>query len=264
MGLESALARTEADSRATQKAADAVVRLAKQLVAASRTGDVGALERSLGEAGRAIDALRQQFVNTREGWNFNLPAYIESGELLEELTMEAATRGMSLFVQDERIFSYPLLLRLVRGSTAADCAVMIDGKKSRALRPGFLADRLKAERQRTPKFTPGTFLRALHRAYEVEVARRYQGERPLHPTVELLALYELLTLFPGLGADYTRQEFARDIYLLDRSGATTLANGTRMELAASRGQASRLLRTVGEDGQERVYYAISFVRPGPP
>ena len=80
--------------------------------------------------------------------------------------------------------------------------------------------------------------------------------------LELTRIYELLTLFPGQQKEYGRQEFARDLYLLDQSSAKE-TDGHAFRFAAStgtRGSASKFFQLVDREGHERVYYAISFER----
>ena len=48
--------------------------------------------------------------------------------------------------------------------------------------------------------------------------------------IKLLDIYQLLTLLPGQSKEYTKEEFARDIYLLDKSGITTTNNGFVLSL----------------------------------
>jgi hypothetical protein len=79
-------------------------------------------------------------------------------------------------------------------------------------------------------------------------------------TEPLIRVYELLTLQPGATRDYSRQEFARDIYLLDRGGVTTTRRGYIVSFPASTGarSAGASVRVVTEGGQEKVYHGIAF------
>src|SRR5437879_1747459 len=51
----------------------------------------------------------------------------------------------------------------------------------------------------------------------------------------LVDIYGLLTLLPGQTREYSRQEFARDIYLLDRSGLTVTRDEQVVSFPASTG-----------------------------
>lgn len=162
------------------------------------------------------------------------------------------------------MFSYPVLLRAVSGATSADLGVTIDRKKTRSIRPSFLAQALKRTSTQAPKFRGEAFLKALYEAYiiaERESGWR-SGESLSGPMVELVRLYELLTLFPGQQREYGRQEFARDLYLLDQ-GSVKETNNHTFRLAASTGtklSASKFFELYDREGHARVYYAISFER----
>jgi len=72
-------------------------------------------------------------------------------------------------------------------------------------------------------------------------------------------VHRVLTLLPGAARDYTRQEFARDLYLLDQSGVVDVKDGRRMSLPASAmTRGSGVLTTVTRTGQTKVYAGLAF------
>ena len=90
---------------------------------------------------------------------------------------------------------------------------------------------------------------------------RAKGLLPTSGTViQLLEIYDLFTLLPGQSKEYSRQEFARDIYLLDRSGVVATKKGARVSFPASTGTrlVSRTLSVINEHGEEKRYYGVSF------
>lgn len=240
--------------------ADANVKAAKALVNAARMGDLAAIEKSLTEIERSAQALQVQQRNTREGWSFDAARYVRSGAYLDELKVVAADAGLTLHEQNGRIFSYPVLLRILE----SDIALTIDRKKTRTMRPSYLAALLKKANVQPPKFRVEPFLKALYAAYGW--AGHEEGRTPGElrgPTLELAKLYEILVLFPGQAKEYSRQEFARDLYLLDSSGVRETAGGFQFSLHAStgtRGNQAKLFEIVDRDGARKTYYAISFRR----
>jgi hypothetical protein len=78
--------------------------------------------------------------------------------------------------------------------------------------------------------------------------------------VKLLDIYQLLTLLPGQSREYTVEEFARDIYLLDKGRVTITSRGSVMKLFPPGRDIRRSLSVITEEGQERLYYGISFKR----
>ena len=193
-------------------------------------------------------------------WFFDAKGYAESGDLAEELKAVAATEGLSIHEQDGRLFCYPALLRIL----PSDPAVEIGRKKLRTVRPSYVVGRLKILRMRPQRFRPEQFLEVLFRAHEWARRAESGGMRRLAgrgPVIELVSLFDLLTLFPDTQKEYGRLEFTRDLYLLDRSRVAETRAGATLELSAStgtKGAASRLLQIVGEDGVPTVYYGISF------
>ncbi len=256
--FEDALAATEADALATVKAAEGAVRNLKKLVTAARTGDVAALERGLDDAESAIQALREQFRNTHEGWTFPTQTYAEAGELTRELLSMAEAAGLPVHEQDGRIFSYPVLVRVLPGERA----ILLDKAKSRQIRPSVVVALLDRLRKRPARFRPESFVSTLHEVYEVRL--RMDGSRQRYldgngPPVQLIRLYELLTLFPGQEKEYSKADFTRDLYLIDRSGTSVSRDGrVEMSFHASTGTRLNPLQIVDEGGHQRDYYAVSF------
>jgi hypothetical protein len=73
-------------------------------------------------------------------------------------------------------------------------------------------------------------------------------------------VYAVLTLLPGQSRDYTKQEFARDLYLLDQTSSITVGTtGRRLRWAASTGtKQAGVLTTVARAGQQQRYWGIAF------
>jgi hypothetical protein len=255
--LEEALARTESDADASLKAASTVASSLKRLRAAARSGDLREIRRGLDVAGQAVAALEQQLANTVEGWDFDEEEYLSSGAYLEELVETAQRQGLSLYRQDEQVYSYPSLLRVL----PSERAVSIDRVREKRLRPTVLVAHLKDIQGRRPRFKSEAFLESIYRVYERIVAHR--GKRD-GTVVRLKELYDWLTPRPGDTRDYTIQEFARDIYLLDQSGVTATRNGARLSFPAATGtkNPTGYITVVTQGGQEKRYFGISFEKAG--
>jgi hypothetical protein len=255
--LEDALARTEGDADASLKAASTVASSLKRLRAAARAGDLREVRRGLDSSSQAVAALEQQLANTVEGWDFDEEGYLSSGAYLEELVETARRQGLTLYRQDEQVYSYPSLLRVL----PSERTVSIDRVKEKRLRPSVLIAHLKEIQGRRPRFKSEAFLESIFRVYERIVAHR--GKR--HGTVvRLKELYDWLTPRPGDTRDYTIQEFARDIYLLDQSGVTDTRHGARVSFPAATGtrNPAGFISVVTQGGQEKRYFGISFEKAG--
>jgi len=254
-GLEKALAKTETDVDATLKAAASVVSSLKKLHIAIKTGSLRELRKTIESAEQAIAALKQQFTNTKEGWNFDDEKYIASRAFPEELLEMSKSLGVKIFEQDERLYCYPFLIRILPN----ELAVQIDKTKEKRLRPSTLVSHLKALQNKPVRFKPEAFLESLFLVYEPLVKSR-RKEVGKGVVIALREIYKLLTTLPGLAREYSLQEFARDIYLLDRSGVTKTKKGFVVNFPASTGTKSitGTIRVITQEGQDKRYYGISF------
>lgn len=253
--MEAALAATERNVEATLRSATALVRELKRALGAARSGQVRDLRKSLGEARDAVDALA---VGTRGladgfGFDFDEHAYLSSGGYVKELLAEAEARGLSIVEDDEQLLCYPSLLRVL----PKDAAVQVDKVKDRRLRPSVLVSALARAQERGPRFKADTFLDSIRSAYELLVSGT--DTRP-DAVIKLVDIWSVLTMLPGQRGQYSKQEFARDLYLLDQSGVTRTARSPReLRWAASTGtKGSGTLITVARDGQQRRYWGVSF------
>jgi hypothetical protein len=255
--LEKALAKTEADADASLKAANAVVSSLKKLRGSIKAGSLRELKRAIDSSEQAIAALKQQFSNTKDGWNFEAENYIGSSAYLEEILEMSKSLGVSIFEQDERLYCYPFLIRIVPN----ELAVQIDKAKEKRLRPSVLVSHLKALQDKPVRFKPEAFLESLFLAYDALIKSRGKGQVGRGSVVTLRDIYRLLTLLPGQTKEYSLQEFARDIYLLDRSGVTETKKGCGVTMpgvsSGMKGTAGAI-RVITQEGQDKLYYGISF------
>jgi hypothetical protein len=168
--------------------------------------------------------------------------------------------GVNLYEHDGYLFSYPVLLKILH----KERAVSIDRIRENRLRPSVLVKRLKEVQNKPLRFKPQTFLEMLYTAYSIVVAGRGKHLIGKGTVIPLLELYQLLTLLPWQASEYTRQEFGRDVYLLDKIGTITTKNDHRANFHASTGvrDVSRTLTVIAQGGREKTYYGISFVKTG--
>jgi hypothetical protein len=250
--LEQALADLESHADSTVRALMTAVKAAKRVKHAAAAG----LLRDLQQAADTVAELSVQAATSaaelRAAWRFDAAAYFESGAYTKELLGAAGDAGLQAVELDDRIISYPSIVSVSPGDTS----VVIDKKKDRRVRPSVVVDHLAALQGRPPKFRPESFIETLAKAYDLVATR--QGA-----TVKLASLYAVLTLLPGTNREYTKPEFARDLYLLDQSGVTTTRDGRRMTLPASAlTRGSGVLQTVTRSGQVKVYAGITFDKAG--
>src|SRR5713101_5833909 len=224
--LEAALQAAERDAEAALRSLAAVTKEAKRVKAAAVHGNVRDLQQALDAAARLADQAGDAVRDLRDGWRFDAGGWFASGEYTKELLASAAETGVQAFESDQRILSYPVIVQI----SPADTSVLIDRKKERRVRPSVVVKQLAALQQRPPNFKPEAFIETLAAAYDLAVAAK--GARRGAP-VKLVDTYGVLTLLPGAAREYTKPEFARDLYLLDQSGIVQTKDGRRMSLPAS-------------------------------
>ena len=250
--LESALQAVERDADAAIKALGAALKAAKKAKTAAAHGQVRDLQQALEAAVGLADQATVTARDLRQGWGFDVSAWFSSGDYAKELLAAAAEAGVQAFESDDRILCFPAIVQV----SAADAAVVVDKKKDRRVRPSVVVAHLAALQQRPPNFKAEAFIETLASAYDLVVAsKRLRAGAP----AKLVDVHKVLTLLPGAARDYTRQEFARDLYLLDQKGVVDTKDGRRMSLPASAlTRGGGVLTTVARSGQTKVYAGIAF------
>ncbi|MGE0822190.1 MAG: hypothetical protein AB7G75_01585 [Candidatus Binatia bacterium] len=254
--LEQALSKTEADADAVCKAATAVLRSLKKFRAAAQVGNLRDLQKTLEAAGQAISDLEKQFEAAKAGWTFDEETYLANGAFVSEVLATAARNDVHIYERDDRLYCYPSLIRVLPG----DRAVVIDKTRERRLRPTILVKHLQALQNKPVRFKSEAFLESLYDAYTTAVKTRDKERQETGAVIPLVEIYNLLTLLPGQAREYSRQEFGRDLYLLDQSGVMTVRNGAVASFHAARGNEapSKIIPLVTTSGQAKAYYGISF------
>ena len=252
--LEQALAGTEDDAVAAVTAAARLQSVVKAIQKAAKTGDLRALRKALGDAEDAVGAAAEAVAALTDGWPHPEDAEVEhfaSGAFTREVLEEARRSGLSLYEHDGVLACYPSLVRVVPRYQH----VTVDRKAHRQVRPSKLVEHLLDRQQRDPRFRAEQFLESLYSAYRLRAADRHGVER-------LSDIHKVLTILPSAKADYSLQEFARDVYLLDGSGVTQARDGSQMRLhpgATGAKNPGNLLIVVTRDGTEKTYLGIEFI-----
>jgi hypothetical protein len=253
--LEEALRSVEGDADAALRPLAAAVKEAKKAKSAAAVGQVRELQQALDAAVRLARQAAGAVEDLRAGWGFDIGEWFASGEYAKELLAAAGEAGVDAYESDQRILCYPAIVQVSPG----DATVVVDKKKDRRVRPSVVVAHLAALQQRPPKFKPEAFIESLAAAYDLVVGA--SGGRP-GSIVKLVDVHGVLTLLPGAARDYTRQEFARDLYLLDQTGVVDTKDRRRLSLPASAmTRGGGVLTTVTRAGQTKVYAGIGFEDP---
>ncbi len=251
MSFEQGFADVERAAAAAEKAAKALAAAAKAMVRAAQEGDIGAIGRNAQRLGEAVGSAAQETASARGAWPFAPEA--EEGFLRDGYTAEllaaAETAGLKMQPRDGVLVSYPFIVRILPGERA----VRINKTRFPGLRPSRLVAKLKAAQNRKSRAAVQPFLEALHAAYRLVCGNDGHGG-----SVTLARIYRALTMLPG--SDYSRDDFARDLFSLDRSGVSETRSGARVALPASTGTKTpgNTFVCVAPDGEVVTYYAIRF------
>ena len=258
--LEQAFADVEHEASSALDSTKKLQSLLRQLHKSSREGNVAALKRVQGRLREASAELTRAVEGAAGSWLLDDPGeleYLKDG-YAAELRRVAAARGLDVHERDGQLISHPSTVRIL----AADRAVRIDRKKVSTIRPSHLVELLRKNQNRPPRSRPEPFLKALHDVYTALVPDPPRGATApaSGPVIPLDRIYKLFTSLPGTGRDYTRTDFARDIYQLETAGVITTRTGAGVSFPASTGTRSTkgLFTFVGPDGREVVYFGIRF------
>ena len=144
---------------------------------------------------------------------------------------------------------------------AAGRSVRIDKKQVSTIRPSHLVSLLLKNQDKPARFNSRTFLESLHSAYKMLARGRSttgQPERAPAPAVPLANIYEAFTLMPGQSREYSRTDFARDLYRLDTDGPKETRSGEQLHFHTGR---QSNITFVAPDGRPLTYYNVVFTEP---
>ena len=253
--FERGFADAERSAAAAAKAGGAIVSAAKQMQKAAQEGDIAKLRRAADRLASATDAARQDAANAKTAWPFTEEQERDylGASYEHELLDEAARAGLTVQSRDSRLFAYPSILQVQPN----DLAVRIDRKRVTSIRPSHLVQVLLKNQTRRSRYPAERFLESLYSAYRI-----LSGKDGVGGVVLLAQVYQAFTLQPGSASEYDRSDFARDIFMLDRSGVTRTKSGHRFTLPASTGNTGAVepivLNFVAPDGELVTYYGLQF------
>jgi hypothetical protein len=260
--LEQALSAIEDQLAVASKAANSAFSELKKARGAARIGRLRDLSRSLAEGRSSAKRFAEEMANADSSWKFDIEPYFAEGGYTVELLQEAERTGLKLFERDGRIYCFPMLLTL----SSRDMAVLVNRKPERRLRPRELVAVLLARQRRPQRFNEQKLLDTLFEAYcrlGGGILRDWTPEaRGNGPVAPLIKIYELLTLLPGSERAYPKEEFARDIHLLDKQPDLRTRDGWSFALPAATATkvSGQRLTVVDEQGVEKIYAGIRFVK----
>ena len=245
------------------KANQDLLKQLRRLRNASLAGNITAVKREQGRLSEALSKVSEAVSDASVAWSYDdgeEVQYLRADDgYAAELRRVASEKGLVIRERDGQLICHPFIVRIIPGERA----VRIDKKKVSAIRPSHLTEVLVKAQKSPPRYRPQSFLEALHKVYlsltKESSTRLIGGTGAL--VILLDNIYGLFTSLPGSARDYSKTDFARDLYELDRSGVTKTRSGAAVSFHASTGTRStrNLYTFVGPDGHEVKYYGIRFM-----
>jgi hypothetical protein len=251
VNFEEAFEQVEEAAQAAELAARRLVIAARALAKAASDGDIARIHRTSEKLSQEADTAHREAANASTAWPFKPEAeerYL-SEEFTDELLRCADAGGLKTQRHDSAIICYPMVVRVVPSQRV----VLLNRRRGAGLRPSRIVAKLKVLQNSKLRVNPQAFLEALFAVYKLIA----EGERT-GTAVSLVEIFRILTLLPG--ADYTKEDFARDLLSLDRSGTSVTKTGARVSFPASTGtrDSRSAFVCVSPDGQTIPFYAIKF------
>lgn len=260
--FEEAFGEVERAADTTLASTNALLRQAKELQKAARTGNIAAMKRAQERLDDTLSAVRQATANAMAAWPYSdeeAEGHLRDG-YRQEFQRVASEKGLNVFERDGRLIAHPSMVRVVPGERA----VVIDRKQTSTIRPSHLVGMLLAGQKRRAPHQSGQFLEAMYAVYRDCMVDRSQqrrmGGQDAAGVMQLEDVYKRMTYLPGSSREFERSDFARALYELDANGPKTTRSGATVSFSASTAaRSSRGLFTfVGPDGQDVQYYGIQF------
>ena len=249
LNLEEEFDRTEKVAHAAVRAAGRLAAAARALARAAAEGDIARIRRGSERLSQEAESARHEAANASAAWALDPETEEQylSAEYTEELLHTADASGFKLQLHDRAIIAYPVIMRVLAGQRA----LTLNRKRVTALRPSRVVARLKAIQGRSLRASPQAFLETLFSAYKLIA----QGERA-RTAVSLEEIFHVLTLSPG--ADYSKEDFARDLLVLDRSGVNTTRRGAPISLLPPTRESRHTFVCATPEGEIVRFYGIRF------
>jgi hypothetical protein len=258
--LEQRLDELLVEARRSAAAAKVVAKAAGALEKDASLGSLKGLRPGLERLTAAAEQLADASAATRAAWNWSEndeEEYLREG-YLEELRSAAEQQSVPLHRYGKAWSASPLLVRI----DPKGRAIVLDRKRRSDLRPSRIVAAIVAARQQRSSLKPEAFLESLLEGYRTALGRQLLAGQPVREgvSIPLTEIHHALTPLPESRKDYPVEAFARDLYLLDKSGLHTTKSGLRLYLAASTSTkgGGGVLTVLDDAGRPFHYFSAAF------
>jgi hypothetical protein len=204
-------------------------------------------------------SVTESFAQIGADLNAPLAQYLQSSEYFADVSVKCKELGLELRDDEDTWYCFPSTIKVL----AKEEVVVINTIRTSEILPASIADKLRKAYDTAIANPPKQFLDVLFKAYLAIGSKSRPHTEMAGAVVPVVDLYNVLTLWPERKRQYSKSQFALDLYLLDRSGVTSVS-GNRLTFSASTGarDRSKIVAVQDEHGYEKVYYGISFVDAG--
>ena len=267
IGFEQILDEATQAAETAVKSGSELVKAARRARKAGLDGNLAALGNCPKQIDKALDVLKgsvaalELAIGRAAAWPETDAG--EQGSFEErysaELREAAAACDLGIHERDGKLISYPTVL-----SVGSDRTLMINQQRIPAVRPSLVIDRLRDEREKVGRYKPERFLEALFHIYDdtLKDQKKHLLGAGSMPPMPLIRIYKHLTALPGVSRNYTKTDFARDLFVLDSTGPKRAKKGKGpvVSFPSSSGTRARkdCFSFIGPDGFESTYYSIQF------
>jgi len=248
--LEDALQQQEEQVDDLLKSAGRYLSVLKGWKKACQVGHLGNRQKAAAQAVELAPGLTSPVLEAAESWQFDIRAYLESGDWRDELRAAAEKQGLRALAEGENLISSPLVVRAVPGRSA-----LALGKVNwPALRPKIVAAELRRLRERTAGGNSQEFVDSLF-----AVSQRLSPGADA-PFAKFRDIYDLFSLTPGWKKDNPPAAFGQALYALHRSGLQTTRAGRKFDFEYPSGNVKDrdIYTVIAEDGRPIRYFGIQF------
>ena len=257
--FEQGFAAVETAAGAAAASAAEMTKAARRLLKAAQDGNIAQIRRTAAQLTDTAAVVTEHVNRAATSRPFAADKEMDylAGRFGDELRDEAENIGLKITPRDEALVCSPSIIRVFPGERA----VRVDGKKRAAIRPSKLAADLRANQQRQTGSNPQRFLEALFKAFQRVADRSADGGMfDAGRMISLDEIYASFTTWPTTPRQYTRTDFARDIYLLDIADDKTTKSGATVSFHHSTAARSgrKIFSFVDPAGNLIPYYGVRF------
>ena len=250
MNYEELMTQLTPVQKALKDGAAAAGRQQKALQKNEDLGNLTEMKKTLNALNETVNTLRENLQEAEKLVSgFDTQTYFLSGDFTRQLLENCEAKGIDVQGEKGVYQMFPYKIRVVADEEHA-AEVWMDRKKVNSVRPGYLAETIRAGRAKlySANFNVQSFMNDLAEAYET-ARLRSDGKNTMDgTTIPLTKIYKYLAPTARAKKEYDAQAFAFDLARAYEKGpeAWITKDGKRFELGTSRnGSGYRVLSSTG-------------------